>query len=130
MSRKRKSIRCGIFSAEPSKKRNAMKSTFAAVAAIASFIALGACQRALDKPAAPTNADEKPRVPSAANDTCNAKSHSWLIGQDHKRVPPAPAGKVVRVVCSTCAMTMDFNQARLNVFFDEKTGVVTRLTCG
>ena len=45
-------------------------------------------------------------------------------------MPAAPAGKVVRVVCSTCPMTMDFNAERLNVIYDEKTGLVTRLSCG
>lgn len=107
-----------------------MKTTIAALVAITVLAALGACQSTRDEPAAPATADETPTLPSAENDTCNAKSHGALLGQDFKRVPPAPDGKVIRVVCTTCPMTMDFNSGRLNVFYDEKTGRVTRLTCG
>lgn len=63
-------------------------------------------------------------------DTCGAKDYAWLIGDNRSRVPAAPEGKVIRVVCTTCAMTMDFNASRLNVIHHEKTGVVEKLTCG
>ena len=63
-------------------------------------------------------------------DTCDAKSFGWLLGENKSRVPAAPADKVIRVVCSTCAMTMDYSESRLNVIFLEKTGIVQKLTCG
>ena len=87
-------------------------------------MALSACQTAT--PDAPS--PEPVAMPSP--DTCNAKSHAWLVGEPRSRIPAAPAGSTVRVVCSTCAMTMDFSEARLNIFFDEKTGIVSKLTCG
>jgi hypothetical protein len=34
------------------------------------------------------------------------------------------------VVCSTCAMTMDFNAERLTIVFDEDSGIVSKLNCG
>ena len=71
-----------------------------------------------------------PSMPSADQDSCGASTYSVWVCQEHTKLPAAPAGKVVRVVCSTCPMTMDFNAERLNVFYDEKTGLVTRLGCG
>ena len=35
-----------------------------------------------------------------------------------------------RVVCTTCPVTEDYNPYRLNIFFDEETGVVERVSCG
>ncbi len=69
-------------------------------------------------------------LPAAADDTCQAASQARLLGTDYRTVPPAPAGKVVRVVCTTCPMTMDFNAGRLNVIYDAASGKVERLTCG
>ena len=69
-------------------------------------------------------------LPTAEADTCGAAEYSVWLGQEHQRLPEAPAGKVVRVVCSTCPMTMDFSAERLNVIYDEKTKLVTRLSCG
>ena len=68
--------------------------------------------------------------PDTATDTCGVASHAWLVGQNRDRIPPAPAGAVVRIVCSTCAMTMDFNASRLNIVYDEKTKIVSKLSCG
>lgn len=63
-------------------------------------------------------------------DTCGMKNYNWIVGEDYKRMPVAPAGKVIRIVCSTCPMTMDYNESRLNVIYEESTGVVSRLNCG
>lgn len=103
-------------------------------------IALAACQAT--KPAAEVHVDRAPTqsagegAPSTAAsqlpspDTCDAKTYGWLLGENKSRVPAAPEGKVIRVVCSTCAMTMDYSESRLNVIFLEKTGIVQKLTCG
>jgi hypothetical protein len=69
-------------------------------------------------------------VPSGAADTCGARPLASLIGQDVGRVPPARDGQTIRVACTTCAITEDFSAQRLNVFFDEATGKIVRLTCG
>ena len=95
---------------------------------LASTPALGACQSS-PTPGGPA-ATPSANLPVDGADTCGAASHASLIGRSHESVPSAPAGKVIRVVCSTCPMTMDYNAARLNVIFDEKTGVVQKLTCG
>lgn len=109
--------------------------------AIASLlsIALAACQPTRPGPQAdpaPAQATEEqaPASPAASQlptpDTCDAKTYGWLLGENRSRVPAAPEGKVIRVVCSTCAMTMDYSESRLNVIFLEKTGLVQKLTCG
>ena len=92
---------------------------------LALTLALCACQsRPVD------NAAVSAAVPSGAEDTCQAQTYAWLIGQDRKQAPPAPEGKVIRVVCATCPMTMDYNAERLNVIFDAKTGRISALRCG
>ena len=89
------------------------------------------CQSPADRVAtAPGDAAPSAAHPTGAEDTCGAASQASLLGQDHRQLPPAPAGKVVRVLCTTCPMTMDFNAQRLNVFYDQGTGKVTRLSCG
>lgn len=93
---------------------------------LASALLLGACQSSPPPPQAPPSA----ALPTGAADTCGAAGHAALLGKPHESVPPAPPGKVIRVVCSTCPMTMDYNAARLNVIFDEKTGVVQKISCG
>jgi hypothetical protein len=97
------------------------------VTACSLLLALGlaACQSG---PSAP--APDAAALPAAADDSCHARDHAALVGQDFKQAPIAPAGKVIRVVCSTCPMTMDFNAERLNVIYDADTGVVGKLTCG
>jgi hypothetical protein len=72
----------------------------------------------------------EPRLPPPSEDTCRAGTYASTLGQDYRQVPPAPQGRVFRVVCTTCAMTMDFNPERLNFFYDEANGKVVRLSCG
>jgi hypothetical protein len=94
-------------------------------------LALAACQSPPPStPPEPIAADETPALPAAEQDTCQAASHSSLLGSSYKQAPAAPAGKVYRVVCTTCPMTMDFNPQRLNIIYDEKSGLIRRLTCG
>ena len=117
-----------------------------AVIASMLVIALAACQSTGGEPrlqggggeVAPGGvaAEAAPTAPSSAAsqlpspDTCEAKTYGWLLGENKSRVPAAPEGKLIRVVCSTCAMTMDYSASRLNVIFLEKTGIVQKLTCG
>ena len=109
--------------------RSIPKSLFALCAF--TVLALVACQSPPPSapPAADTSADI-PALPAAEQDTCQAASHSSLLGSNYKQAPAAPVGKVFRVVCTTCPMTMDFNPQRLNIIYDEKSGLIRRLTCG
>lgn len=117
--------------------RTNLKRSLASCLAVAFVVALAAgCQSPPPTPPAPPTSPTAPdaaaesALPAAEQDTCKAASYASLIGQDYKQAPPAPAGKVIRVVCTTCPMTMDFNAERLNVIYDEKSGLIRRLTCG
>jgi hypothetical protein len=91
------------------------------VALAFSVAVLGAC-------AAP--AAEGPATPAAGENQCHASDYQNLVGRQKSQIPAKPAGATWRVVCSTCAMTMDYNPERLNIVYDETTGVVTKVSCG
>ena len=60
---------------------------------------------------------------------CNADAHRSLIGS-HVGAVSFPADANVRVVCTTCPTTRDFRPDRLNVRFDQATGIIRRVDCG
>ena len=87
------------------------------------LLGLSACGSSPRPPAPPPAAD-------AVADTCGAKGLQSLIGRPRTEVPPAQPSKAQRVICTTCAMTMDYNPERLNVFFDAATGRIKEVRCG
>ena len=60
---------------------------------------------------------------------CDAEGAKSLIGS-HRGVVTFPQGKEVRFVCTTCAATEDHRPDRLNVRFDEATGIIRSVDCG
>jgi len=60
---------------------------------------------------------------------CDAEAAKSLIGSHVGAVDFAP-GSSVRIVCTTCAATFDYRPDRLNVRFDETTGIIERVDCG
>lgn len=60
---------------------------------------------------------------------CKADRSMSLIGS-HVGAVTFPEGANVRIVCTTCAMTRDYRPDRLNVLFDEQTGIIQELRCG
>lgn len=80
---------------------------------------------------APTqDATPAPGAPDESLAQCKADRYQQYIGRNRSELPAKPADANWRVVCSTCAMTMDFNEERMNVVYDEKTNVITRVFCG
>jgi heat shock protein HslJ len=67
---------------------------------------------------------------AGAGDLCNASKYRYLVGQHRSIIPQPPAGATWRVICSSCAVTMDFSERRLNITYDDKTGTVTSVGCG
>ncbi len=64
-------------------------------------------------------------------DQCMAANAQWLVGQPRSAIPPsAPSGMTWRVTCTTCPVTMDYNPHRLNIFYDQDTGIVQTVKCG
>lgn len=60
---------------------------------------------------------------------CDAAGARSLIGS-HVGAVSFPAGANVRVVCTTCPTTKDLRPDRLNVRFDEATGIIRSVDCG
>lgn len=62
-------------------------------------------------------------------DVCRASANRSLIGQNVAAVS-FPADANVRVVCTTCPTTRDLRPDRLNVRFDQATGIIRAVDCG
>jgi len=91
---------------------------FALIAAVA---AVAGCA-SMDSPEAAT--------PDADNDQCRASAYQYLVGKNRSEIPSTPNGAVWRVSCSTCPVTMDYNPRRMNIVYDDASGVIQKVTCG
>jgi len=81
-------------------------------------VALTGCAATPTAPADPTS----PRQ-------CDASSAQSLIGS-HVGAVDFAAGAEVRIVCTTCPTTRDYRADRLNVRFDQQTGIIEKVDCG
>lgn len=90
---------------------------------------LAACA---SEPSAPPPSKPEAQAPAPAPepDHCGAAEAQKYVGRARTEIPAPVHPNLQRVVCSTCAMTMDFNERRLNFIFDEKTGIVKEARCG
>ena len=98
--------------------------TIPTLAAAAGFLALAAC--------APIPTDGSVSTPSgeATPVACKAGDYQDYVGRNRSTIPDAPAGRIFRVLCSSCAATMDYRDNRVTFTYDDKTEVVTRVSCG
>jgi len=88
-----------------------------------SAVVLSAC--------APTGgAAPEPPATIPEDDQCRATAYQSWIGRNRSDLPSPPSGEVWRVTCSTCAVTMDYNPRRLNIVFDQDSGVIEQVKCG
>lgn len=60
---------------------------------------------------------------------CDAEASRSLIGS-HVGAVSFAADANVRVVCTTCPTTKDYRPDRLNVRFDQATGIIRSVDCG
>ena len=60
---------------------------------------------------------------------CDAEASKSLIGS-HRGAVDFQAGADVRFVCTTCSATEDYRPNRLNIRFDEATGIIRSVDCG
>jgi len=65
----------------------------------------------------------------ASPQQCDADDARSLIGSHVGAVTFAP-DKNVRIVCTTCPTTKDLRPDRLNVRFDQETGIIQQVDCG
>ncbi|WP_332639826.1 hypothetical protein [Brevundimonas sp.] len=74
---------------------------------------------------APVGTPETSPVPQR----CNAGTAQSLIGS-HVGAVDFAAGANVRIVCTTCPTTKDLRPDRLNIRFNQATGIIERVDCG
>ena len=60
---------------------------------------------------------------------CDAVAARSLIGT-HVGAVSFPQGAHVRIVCTTCPTTKDLRPDRLNVRFNDATGIIESVDCG
>lgn len=88
------------------------------LAAAAAALSLAAC--------APV---EAPPEGTPIPQQCGVEAARSLIGS-HVGAVSFPQGTNVRVVCTTCPTTKDLRPDRLNVRFDQATGIIESVDCG
>ena len=94
------------------------------LSAAAGFLALAACAPTSGGGATPTPGGETTAV------ACKAGDYQDYVGRNRSAIPAAPQGRIFRVLCSSCAATMDYRANRVSFTYDDKTEVVTRVSCG
>lgn len=99
-----------------------MKTAFVLSSLMAGALALSAC--------APMEGSDPATPPADGPSQCKADQYSRFVGRNRSELPTKPADETWRVVCTTCAMTMDYNPNRLNIVYDEETGVIRQVKCG
>lgn len=67
--------------------------------------------------------------PPAGPQQCDAEAARSLIGT-HVGAVSFPADANVRIVCTTCPTTKDLRPDRLNIRFDQATGIIRSVECG
>ena len=63
-------------------------------------------------------------------DLCRAGEMQWLVGKPKTDIPVPVDVVNRRVTCTTCPVTEDYSPHRLNIFFNEETGIVEQVRCG
>lgn len=70
------------------------------------------------------------RLPPPGTDACGAQELQHLIGQPRTEIP-VPVNVVARrVSCTTCPLTDDHSPFRLNILYDQQTGIIEQVRCG
>ncbi len=93
------------------------------------LLAAAASAAALLSACASTEAEPPLRVDDGPAQ-CRADQYQNWIGRNRAELPQAPVGETWRIACTTCAVTMDYNPNRLNIFYEERSGVIREVRCG
>ncbi|MGX5635445.1 hemolysin [Brevundimonas diminuta ATCC 11568] len=102
--------------------------TILTLSAAAGFLALAACAPTQGGGATPT---PTPTPGGEATPVaCKASDYQEYVGRNRSTIPTAPQGRIFRVLCSSCAATMDYRENRVTFTYDDKTNLVTRVSCG
>lgn len=69
-------------------------------------------------------------MPNGNEDLCKAADFQYLVGRPRTEIPVPVEVVSRRVVCTTCPVTMDFSPHRLNIFYNDQSGIVEQVRCG
>ena len=61
---------------------------------------------------------------------CKVADYQNYVGRNRSTIPTAPAGQTFRVLCTTCAATMDYRENRVTFVYDQSTDIVREVKCG
>lgn len=70
------------------------------------------------------------RPVNPTTDLCRAGEMQWLVGKPKTDIPVPVDVVNRRVTCTTCPVTEDYSPHRLNIFFNDQTGIVEQVRCG
>ena len=76
-----------------------------------------------------TGQDDMTIVDASGPGQCKASDWQSYVGKPRQSLPAAPQGLTFRVLCGTCAATMDYRANRVSFTYDDKD-VITRVACG
>ena len=79
---------------------------------------------------APMEPGEAPPPPGDGASQCKADQYQGFVGRNRSELPARPAGETWRVTCTTCPVTMDYSPSRLNILYDQSTGIIREVKCG
>lgn len=105
-------------------------------AALAALTLAAACApvKAPAPPAAPAPVvvapPPPPPPPPEPPDYCGARELQHLVGKHRTQIPVPVVPALRRVACTTCPVTMDYNPKRLNIYFEQSTGIIKEVKCG
>ena len=95
--------------------------TMLMLTAFAGAVALSAC--------APTQEVAPGGEPTPV--ACKAGDYQEYVGRNRSVIPAdAPQGRIFRVLCSSCAATMDYRDNRVTFTYDDSSNLITRVSCG
>lgn len=72
----------------------------------------------------------EPMPPGEGPSQCRADQYQRYIGRHRSELPRQPANETWRVTCTTCPVTMDYSPSRLNIFYEESSGIIREVKCG
>lgn len=101
-----------------------MKTAFVLASLMAAGLTLSACAPVEGGDAMPTPGSD------TAFKACKVEDYQSYVGRNRSTIPAAPEGQTFRVLCTTCAATMDYRENRVNFVFEESTGVIREVKCG
>ena len=98
---------------------------------------LGACVASpVMPPTAPKGAVPSPRAAperiglQPEPDTCGARSYTYLLGHPVAHAPQHPGNRNYRIATDDGPITADLNPQRVNIFYNEESGLIVGIKCG